>query len=74
MSQCAYCRHYIQNDLYPHGVCPAFPGAIPREIRENRFDHRRPHREEKQPVRLNFHPGIPALVIRAIQRHLDQLR
>lgn len=69
-SQCTYCRHRSRGFLM---VCPAFPGQIPEEILLNKFDHRRPHPDEIDPVRFEPRPEIPAAHMTQLFRELDAL-
>jgi hypothetical protein len=75
VTQCAYCVHLITGtgELGSGGGCPAFPNQIPLEIWENRFDHRRRHRDEYRPVRLEFRPDVPAAVTMALEAVLDEI-
>jgi hypothetical protein len=71
-TQCLYCQHYEADQF--GAACPAFPSAIPDEITTNRFDHRKPHPDEIVPVRLEFREDVPADVVAAVNRRLDQIR
>lgn len=71
VSQCTYCAHFLPGSFAV--VCPAFPGGIPRDIWENRFDHRSAHPDEYQPVRLEFRDDVPGGVVAAAEAFLDKL-
>lgn len=46
---CATCLHLIQDD--EQGLrCAAFPGGIPLDILESRFDHRKVHPDQDNTV------------------------
>lgn len=51
-----YCKHLV-NDGLAVG-CPAFPSAIPPEIRGNRFDHRGPYPDQEGSTVLEFDGSV----------------
>lgn len=72
LTQCAYCKHRAESGDLP--VCVPFPGWIPEEIQTNRFDHRKPHPDEEQPVRFEPRDDVPGPVLDQLYAALDAIR
>ncbi len=76
VTQCVLCKHYSA-DQFGAG-CPSFPGGIPTEILENRFDHRQAHPDESPmdgvtASRFEARPDAPALAVQSLLRALDAI-
>jgi hypothetical protein len=71
-TQCASCARLSRG---PFGAgCAPFPGGIPQEITENRFDHRTPHPDEASPLRFAPSADVDPLALVALYRVLDGAR
>jgi hypothetical protein len=71
LTQCVSCARAVDGSF--GRVCPAFPGGIPDDIVENRFDHRQPHPDEVVPKRFEPRADADPAVLDALYRTLDAL-
>lgn len=80
LPQCLLCKWSA-----PGGICAAFPGGMPDEIRQNRFDHRKPWIDPEtgetgdmgipleRSITFEPDPNVDPQAIRILYRHLDRL-